>query len=345
MSDWVADPRIRWRILLTARLDAAPGPDGARLLGERLGELAARHDWPDARPPGERAVERADDLGALRARLAEEDRTPVVLGLAGPCLVVSAHHAWVDGLGLLDVLAAVTGTDVSSSARGVTGRPQAGGFLRSAVRRLGEVAFAPPARVALPGVVPAPGDAFAVVTVPGHHGTARLAHAATQGLVRHNLSAGRRTRHVAVAIGAARREDTPAGSAPRIADRSELLRLRDVEDLDLGAVERLVREAPTQPPVEAGGAAGGRAVETALRVLAPRLGSSVLVSHLGRVTAPEVADLAFHPVTAGGTGLSLGAVGSGDRTVLGLRARRSQWADTSLAVLLEVVAASLTGPA
>ncbi|WP_166391610.1 hypothetical protein [Nocardioides ochotonae] len=345
MSDWVADPRIRWRILLTARLAAAPGPDEARLLGQRLQRLAADHDWPDARPAGQRAVERADDLGALRARLAEEDRTPVVLGLAGPCLVVSAHHAWVDGLGLLDVLAAVTDTAVSSGARGVTGRPQAGGFLGSAVRRLGEVAFAPPARAALPGVVPAPGDAFAVASVPGHHGTARLVHAAAQGLVHHNRGAGRRTRHVAVAIGAARREETPAGAAPRIADRSELLRLRDVEDLDLGAVERLVREAPTQPPVGTGGAAGGRVVETALRVLAPRLGSSMLVSHLGRVTAPGVADLAFHPVTAGGTGLSLGAVGIEDRTVLGLRARRSQWDDASLAALLDALAASLTDPA
>ncbi|NPC95323.1 hypothetical protein [Nocardioides sp. zg-DK7169] len=345
MSDWIADPRIRWRILLTARLDAPLGPDDAHRVGERLQALAARHGWPDERPADQRcSVERADDLGALRAHLAEEDRTPVVVGLAGEHLVVSAHHAHVDGLGLLDVLAEVTGSEVSSGARGVTGRPRAGGFLGSAARRLGEVALAPPARVALPGVAPAAGDAFAVVSVPGHHGTARLVHAATVGLVRHNRLARRRTRHVAVAIGAARREETPPGTPRRIEDRSELLRLRDVEDLDLAAVERLVREAPTQPPVEAGGAAGGRVVETALRVLAPRLGSSLLVSHLGRVQAPGVAGLAFHPVTAGGTGLSLGAVGIGDRTVLGLRARRSEWDDASLAALLDTLVAALDAP-
>ncbi|MQW76406.1 hypothetical protein GHK92_11005 [Nocardioides sp. dk4132] len=344
MSDWIADPRIRWRILLTARLAAPLGPSEADRLGERLQDLVSRHGWPDERPPARQvAMERADDVDALRARLAEEDGTPVVVGMAGQHLVVSAHHAWVDGLGLLDVLAEVTGTDVSSGARGVSGRPRAGGFLGAAVRRLGEVAFTPPARLALPGVAPAGGDAFAVASVPGHHGTARLVHAASAGLVHHNRAAGRRTRHVAIAIGAARREETAPGTPRRIADRSELLRLRGVEDLDLAAIERLVREAPTQPPVEAGGSAGGRVVETALRVLAPRLGSSLLVSHLGQVQAPGVDDLAFHPVTAGGTGLSLGAVGIGERTVLGLRGRRSEWDDASLTALLQTLTASLTG--
>jgi hypothetical protein len=67
----------------------------------------------------------------------------------------------------------------------------------------------------------------------------------------------------------------------------------------------------------------------------------VLVSHLGRVTAPDVRELAFHPVTAGGSGLSLGAVTLGDRTTLTLRARASAWDADGLEQLLEAIATHL----
>ena len=52
------------------------------------------------------------------------------------------------------------------------------------------------------------------------------------------------------------------------------------------------------------------------------------------MTTSAAGALAFYPVTAGGTGLSLGAVGHDDTTVLTLRGRASQWDAAGLAGLL-----------
>ena len=329
---WVADPTIPWRILLTAALrDAALGPDDVQ---ERLAALAAAQGWPLAR------VRHADDARRLAVDLASAEEAPVVVGLVGRSLVVSAHHAHVDGLGLLDVLSALTGADVRSSARGVGDRDPAGRFATAAARRLAEVALAPPATVAALRAADArrEGDVLVEASVPGEVRTARLVHAAVAAVVAHHARPGRRARRVAVAVGAGR--PPLPGDEGRIADRSALIRLRDVERCSLPEVEAALRAAPLQPAPSSGGA-GGRVVSTALRVLSRRLGSTLLVSHLGAVTAPGVEHLAFHPVTAGGTGLSLGAVGLGDRTVLGLRARASSWDDDGLEQLLEAVVAKL----
>src|SRR5690606_22715834 len=127
---------------------------------------------------------------------------------------------------------------------------------------------------------------------------------------------------------------------------SALLRLRDVERLDLPAIEDALRNAPPQtPPVIAEPRRWtplvDRATRAGMRLLGPRLGSTMLVSHLGQVTAPGVERLAFHPVTAGGTGLSLGAVGHDGRTVLTLRGRATQWEDNGLEQVLEAVVSLL----
>jgi hypothetical protein len=63
----------------------------------------------------------------------------------------------------------------------------------------------------------------------------------------------------------------------------------------------------------------------------------MLVSHLGEVTADQVDRLAFHPVTAGGSGISLGAVGHRGRTTVTLRARAARWSEDDLQELLEAV--------
>jgi hypothetical protein len=55
------------------------------------------------------------------------------------------------------------------------------------------------------------------------------------------------------------------------------------------------------------------------------------------VTTDAGTDLAFYPVTAGGTGLSLGAVTQGDVTVLTLRGRASRWSTDDLDALLQRV--------
>jgi hypothetical protein len=321
---WGADPSIAWRILLTAVPTAASSVTG---LSERQETLHRDQDWP-APPP----VETGDEA-ALRHALAEVRDAPLVLGLAGDRLVISAFHAYVDGLGLLEVLAALTGGPVTTSARGLADRPAEGAGVAG---RLREMAVAPPARVAPTAVRPADGDAFAALTLPGRVRTADLVHAAASAVVRHNEDAGRPARHVTVAVGAGR----PAAEGERLANRSELLRLRDVEDLTRSEVADALRTSH----LSAAGGSGtrdGLLNKAALRLLAPRLGSTLLVSHLGDVTTTAASDLAFYPVTAGGSGISLGAVGHGGRTVLTLRARAASWDAAGLTALLTRVAGAL----
>jgi hypothetical protein len=342
-ADWVGDPAIAWRILLTAELD--------RPLDDATDRLAALH--VEQRWPGTGTVHRAPDVGELQRRLGDEREGVVSVGLVpdGRHVVVAAHHSHVDGLGLLAVLAALTGGTVASTARGVGDRPDAAGRAGTVVRRLAEVATAPPARVVVPRrdaetADVGPGDVHAGQAVPGEVRTAALVVAATRAIVAHNSAhgAGRRTRHVAVAVGVARSGTSAAGGAGGpIADRSALIRLRDVEHLDVDAVADALRHAPTErAPHTAGG--GAAVLRAGLRLLAPRLGSTILVSHLGRVRADGVTGLVFHPVTAGGSGLSLGAVtldGASPVTTLSLRARGSQWTHDGLEQLLEAVVAGL----
>jgi hypothetical protein len=168
--------------------------------------------------------------------------------------------------------------------------------------------------------------------VEGSVRSSALVHAAAQTLVARGAG-----RHIAIAVGATRDPD-----AAEVGNRSALLRLRDVERLDLAAIERALRAAPAERPPVARTGAVDRFAAVAMRALARRLGSTLLVSHLGDVTAPRVDRLAFHPVTAGGTGLSLGAVGHGGRTVLTLRARAAAWDADGLERLLEAVGGRLS---
>ncbi|WP_183092857.1 hypothetical protein [Nocardioides stalactiti] len=337
---WVADPSIGWRILLTASL---PHPPAVATVTGHLEALAASHGWPS--PP----VRTAADPAALRRALTAADPAPVVVGIAGSDLVVSAHHAAVDGLGLLRVLDGLGLAPVRSTARGVGERPAEHGLLGTIARRLGEAAVSPPARPRpstrgeTPSATRAEGDVLCDLEVAGTYRTAAVVHAAVRAVVDHEEGLGRAARHVAVAVGVTR---DPDPDSP-IADRSALLRLRDVEGLTRLDIERALRTAPVQAPPGGGtrrpwSGAVGRVSAVGMRVLGPRLGSTLLVSHLGEVSAPHVDRLAFHPVTAGGSGLSLGVVGDRGRTVLGLRARASAWDADGLERLLEPVGGRLT---
>ena len=324
---WGGDPSIAWRILLTARLANAPSLD---TLAARLGALHLAQGWP-APPPV-----RVGDRGALRHDLAEVRGTPLLVGLDGDHVVISAFHAYLDGLGLLEVLAALTAAPTSTSARGVAGRPAESG---GALGRLLEVITAPPASVATSPVQATAGDAFAVAIVARPIRVAELVHAATTAIVAHNTDAGRRTRHLTVAIGAGK----PAEPGDLLANRSELIRLRDLEGLALNEVRAGLSGTPLSAAGGTGGR-GGRLATVALRALAPRLGSTVLVSHLGEVTTTGAHDLAFYPVTAGGTGLSLGGVASPRATTVTLRGRGECWSGVALERLLDRVVAALGAP-
>jgi hypothetical protein len=248
---WGGDPSIAWRILLTAELK--PGLSTEQVADAQR-DLHAAQSWPA--PP---AV-RAGTLDEVRRDLGEVRDEPLVLGLAGDVLVISAFHAYTDGLGLLEVLAALTGRPVVSDARGVGERATATG---GTAARLREVATAPPALLALPRRPDrTPGDSYAVARVPGVLRTADLVHAAAVAAVAHNDAVGRRTRHLSIAVGAGR----PAPGQP-LANRSELLRLRDLEGCSIDDVRARLREAPLDA-AGGSGQAGGATVAMALRMLA-----------------------------------------------------------------------------
>jgi hypothetical protein len=320
---WGGDPSIAWRILLTA---VPTTPLTVERLAERQAALHLAQGWP-APPP----VSTGEPVG-LRRDLAEVRDVPLVVGLAGDQVVVSAFHAYVDGRGLLDVLAALVDSPVVSSARGIADRPREG----SLAGRLAELAFAPPARISLSPVVAADGDAYAVLTFPEGVRTSALVHAAVGAVVAHNDAAGSPSRHVTVGVGAG----PPVPEGGLLANRSALLRLRDLEGLSPAEVNERLRNAPLSG-AGGSGASGGRLTGLALRMLAPRLGSTLLVSHLGDVTTNGADELAFYPVTAGGTGLSLGAVAHDGATTLTLRGRATAWDEPGLQRLLDRVADAL----
>ena len=324
---WVADPGLAWQILLEADLDAPPEPD---VLQQRLDELNTRLGSPSV------PLLTGTDVGAVREALAGGLDTALAAGLVGHCLIVAAHHHHVDGLGLLAVLTALTGQPASSGARGVGARPMAASAWGSRWRRLAEVAFAPPARIVGTSHDPAASeDVFADLWLDRAIRPAELVHAAAMAAVVFNGRHGARTRRTTIAVGVSR----TGGESADIAEHSALLRLRDLDGATRDEVRRRLREAPTEPqPVPRGSSPlVARATLLALRVLAPRLGSTLLVSHLGEVEAPDLTGLAFHPVTGGGSGVSIGAVGLAGRTRLTARARGARQSPPAMAELLRDV--------
>lgn len=326
---WVADPNVIWNILLVARPLVPPAVSD---LTSRLQALAADHGWQvppvGTHPTVAEAVTRLSSTalaGPLEVVVAEES------------IVVAAHHSAVDGLGLLAVLGALTGLPVSSSARGVGDRGDRGSLGSAVARRAAEVAFVPPATIAPTRARSTTERPAVSVELPGSLSTARLVHAAAAAVVAHNARHGHhRRRPVVIAVGASRR----GGSEPQVGDFSALLRLRDVGGLSVDALRDLLRAAPTEPAPSGAPGSASLAVRVAgvgVRLLARRLGSTLLVSHLGEVSAPGLEGLLFLPVTGGGSGLALGAVTLAGRTTLGLRDSSGRQRPDVLQLLLEDV--------
>ena len=202
-------------------------------------------------------------------------------------MVLAARHDALDGLAMLTAAGRLLGCDLRSSARGVgTGRAGATGAM---VARGWEVVARPPARVA-PSGDPAPGDSFALTCVAAAPRTADLVRAGARAVVAWNRAHRAPAQRVTVAVGVS----TVGATSPALADRSAFLRLRGVEELELDDIRDLLARAPVQP----GGSGGAMSpvvaavANIAVRLVAPRLGSTLLVSHLGAVEAPpEVEDL------------------------------------------------------
>jgi hypothetical protein len=328
----LGDPRIPWVVLLDLDLDEQPGPD---TVADRLAAVAVSARWPAPSPEAVLTGARRDLLGRLAAGAPEVLR----VGLHDRGLVLAVRHDALDGLGMLTVAGRLLEADLRSSARGVDPARGGAGGAGALLERLWEVGARPPARVAGSSGTPGAGDAFARVTVDAAPRTADLVHAGAGAVVAWNRRLGVPARRVTVAVGVS----TVGGASYDLADHSGFLRLRGVETMTVDDVRRELAHAPLQP----GGQAPShplvaRASGLALRVAARRLGSTLLVSHLGSVGAPaSVGGAAFHPVTGGGSGLSLGAATLHGRTTITLRARGSQHDDEGLQSLLALVVEKL----
>jgi hypothetical protein len=307
---WVADPSVEWIIVLHASLARAVDAGQVRAGAIATGLQATLVD--------------AEGRSGLDAVVAPGE-APLRVALSDKEVWLGVEHRHCDGIGLLALLGQVAGAPATSSARGIGTRRERGTSLGATCRRLAEALFAPPAPVAAhrprrrrPRV---PGDAFARLTLPGHVSTAALVEAAVSAVADHNRAAGARTSRIAVSIGASR----SGGGDPVVSDDSALLRLQHVERMNTTSLQEAMRRAAPEPPPPGARRGTGPVAwgsVAAMRLLSPRLGSTLLVSHLGTVDAPGVEDLAFYPVTAGGSGISVGAVGLRGTTVVTLRGRR-----------------------
>lgn len=343
-APWSADPHVVWNVLLEAELDGPLPHD----LAERLAAL--NRDLGSPSTP----VVHGTDAADLRRQLSVATGAALFLGvLVGPdgrgTLVLSAHHAALDGLGMLGALARLTDTEVLAHARGLADRPGDGSVAGAMVRRLREVLLSPPDLVPGHGGRPGTrGDSTTRAELGGQMHTSELVHRTLQGVGAWNRDRGGRVRRPAVAIGASRVGGTPL----RLGNHSALIRLTRMAGVDAAGCRTRLQQAAAQPDEMSGHASGllHLATSVALRVLRRRLGSTVLVSHLGRVEAPMVRSLALYPVTGGGSGLSVGAVslvaGDSTTTVVTARARGAEFSGDALARLLEgVIGDSSTVPA
>lgn len=291
------------RIPWTVLLTASPAPS-RRSLDTRLATLAKANGWTVP--------------------------NPLTVTTDGDRLTLAADHRYLDGQAMLAALAHLIDSSVASSATGADDRPAVnlGG---AGIKRLMEAMLRPSAVLPATGGRPEADDVMVHLRLPRRVTTSELVVAAARSI--QTQASG----PISVAVGVARR----AESRDRLADNSGYLRIRDARGLSRAEVSQFLRTAPLQPDSAPGRGLLGSIAGLATRALASRLGSTLLVSHLGGVTAESLTDLAFYPVSGGASGVSLGAATLSGRTTITLRARGERHDREGLERLLETIAAAI----
>jgi hypothetical protein len=339
---WTGQPDASWSILLQAEL-AEELP--ARVVTERLWRAVELHPALGPRP---RAITIAEaELERTRRFFADE---PYVEG--GPTiraavtegersiLLLAAHHGALDGLGLVALLGIALGSHVSSAARGVRRTAEPRSTPAWIAGRLTEALFGPPARVR-----PArrarreTGDIMMSTDTPIlHGGTAALVAGVVRAVRAWNSASGGSMRRAVVGIGASSR----AGHTPTLEHAGAWLRIR-VNDPSLDATRRQLANAAAEPVGHI--RALPPPLSSAGRLVAERLGSTVVVSNLSvLVGPPELLSVAFFPKAHGRSAVSLGAATVGSRTTVSLRAQARDFACADARRLLRVIARELEAP-
>ncbi len=330
-------PEISWSIVLDAVLDrtipvehvadrlAAAWPaDGSTGPPPEI-HLSSDERWEEDR---ERAADRPyeDDGPLCRLLILPGERTRLLVG---------GHHAILDGLGLVAVLGAAIGESLGTTARGLQAPgPSPDGGLRYTIKRIREAMMRPPTRIApRDGEPAAAGDHLVQRTLSQTVSSAEVI-AACPGAVR-TWNSGRAgsSGRVVVAVGAAR----TAGAKPVIGTQAAWFRLC-VEHTDVNWVRaEMVRRGP-EPTGSLPVLQLARRVGLA-RMMASRLGSTLLVSNLGSVLpAGACSSAAFFPAGHGRSGVAVGGIGVDGRTILTVRARRRDFSRAAAEHLLDVIA-------
>ncbi|MDQ1642665.1 MAG: hypothetical protein QOJ90_2016 [Actinomycetota bacterium] len=335
------DPEVSWSIGLEAQVDDVPDVEAAR---RRLDSFVAARPWLGASPDFGSVAD--TDLAGSRSALLDDayaDTDPLVRVVVCPSqawVMVAGHHGAVDGAGLLALMATVLDVPLTSGFLGIGDREAAHGFLGSAARRLGEALFAPPTRLAVdagPGEARESGDHAVSLPLPELRvstGTAAAAGAAA--VTRWNREHGRRAGRLVLAIGASRRPGT-ALEADRDTAYLRVRVPRGGADDEVRAAVAAAAPEPTFPAVRAPGPA-----RMLTRLLAGRLGSTLLLSNLGAVSGTGLDRLTFWPPAAGRPGVAVGLVSvAGRSTTLSLRVRRADLDEPAARRFLDLVAASL----
>jgi hypothetical protein len=237
-------------------------------------------------------------------------------------VLIAAHHGAIDGMGLLAVLGLVLDVEISSAARGIGARSANRSFFVSALQRLAEALFAPPARIRPDGAKPVPGDVFVARHEPRmRFGAAAFVAAAAHATERWNGAHG--VPRVVAAIGASYR----GGASPEPVRDSAFFRLRLKPAPDSEEVGKILAAQPPEPDFPA---RSSKIARLGTRLLAGRLGSTFLVSNLGVVSAPDVVrSISFYPAASGRSGVAFGAVTVGDTSTVTVRARRKDFDDSA----------------
>lgn len=334
------DPSVTWSILLEYTLSR---PVERTQLEAAARDLVAGHPHLGRAPQIDTFdANRYDDVLHRFANTHYGDDEPllrIALSDSGDRVLLAAHHGAVDGLGLVAAMNSLLGVRLVSGARGISDRPATRGFTSSSVRRLWDALTRPPARFRRAGGVSSrdPRDWLLVSEVVWRTpGTGGLMLAVREAWEQWNgTSPGRRP--VVVALGASRRNEgeelTP--------DRDTAYARVDVTALHTREqADRMLSAVVPEPDFPASRGLGVGPVAT--RLLRSRLGSTVLVSNLGRLSGDGlVAGASFWPTASGPSGVAVGLVTVGDRTTATVRARRGDFDLASASRLRDLVRSRL----
>ena len=331
------DRRTGWVSVIAATLSDADA-DLAQRCDERLHEVNERvpivgarlHDatWVPGPPPATIEVH-GDPLRAAvlpdHFDLASEPPIRLIVGDDGSRVALAAHHAALDGRGMVALIHALVGGPMLAPASVEPANGAAGERPWTALRRL-----LLPADRAAPSPIPPARDSLAVRTlVLGGRGVvARIAAAAVDAIGERNRRLGRPWRRIGVTI--------PIGGPAGIGNVASYRRVDLRADDDVRAAVARVLDSGPVPPEHT-------SAPRALRLLAPvadRFSDSLLVSNHTRYDIPELAQIEVYAVARGRSAIAFGTAGiAGGASTLALRARDLDQRDTE--TLLDATVARL----